>query len=188
MTPVKTFSIFGAALMLSSCAHLNFENTLQPMMGQHIQTAFDVLGYPDGVQRWGSDEVFIWTRSGSGIAVIPQVATTTQSWGATPFTINQGITRPITYGSFGPQTMYGTTTYNQFVPTQSSFVLKLIANAKTKRIRSYEFSGNLVPARDLMLRMRSYYLTVMRQEKARQAAARASVTSRPSGTTPAAVD
>lgn len=174
--------------MLSSCACLNFENTLQPMMGQHIQTAFDVLGYPDGVQRWGSDEVFIWTRSGSCFAVIPQVATTYQSWGATPFTINQGVTRPITYGTFGPQTMSCTTTYNQFVPTQSSFILKLITDAKTKRIRSYEFSGNLVPARDLMLRMRSYYLTVMRQQKAREAAARAAVTTQRSGVTPAVAD
>lgn len=142
-------------------------------MGEPIQTAFDVLGYPDGVQRWGDDEVFIWNRSGSGVAVIPQVASTYQSWGAAPFTINQGVTRPITYGTVGPQTMYGTTTYNQFVPTQSSFVLKLIANAKTKRIRSYEFSGNLVPARDLMLRMRSYYLQKMRQQKAQAAALRA---------------
>lgn len=170
MTPLIKLVVLAALVLLtSSCAHLNFENTLQPLMGQPIQTAFNVLGYPEAVQRWGSDEVFIWTRSGSGFAVIPQMATTYQSRGSTPFMVNQGMAGPPIYGTVGPQYGYSTTAYNQVVPTQSSFVLKLIADAKTQRIKNYDFAGSLIPARDLMLRARGYYLTVMRQRKAEAA-------------------
>jgi hypothetical protein len=72
--------------ILSGCATFGqMEEGLNALMGNKIETAFDVLGYPSGKQEYGSDTLYIWGRNVSGGLVLPYTATTSGYVGSTSY-------------------------------------------------------------------------------------------------------
>lgn len=131
-------------VLLSGCAAQQVEKGLQAMVGQPVQTAFNILGYPESKQSFGNDEVYVWTHQRSGGMLLPQVATTSQTYGAQTMYGNVGRT-PV-YGNISPQTVTSTTLYNQYVPMQGEFTIKIAADSKTGVIKNWQTSGNQMGA------------------------------------------
>ena len=121
MKSLLLFTLSMSALITSSCVFSGMEKGLAELKGKPIDTAINVLGYPDRQQAIGADKVYIWSRSFQGSYSVPQVASTTGYIGNTP--------------------VYGTTTYNTTQTANYSCIIKLGADSKGI-IKRWEYSGN----------------------------------------------
>jgi hypothetical protein len=108
-------------MLLSGCASTYVDTGLNDLLGKNIRTAFNVIGYPDSQQKFGSDTVYIWGHSSSSTLYVPQVNTTTGFVGGNSFAAN-------TYS-------------NSAVPINANAKIKIIADY-TGTISSYEWQGN----------------------------------------------
>ena len=135
-----TFLSTLAALLVAGCASQQVEKGLQAMVGQPIQAAFGILGYPEGKQSFGNDDVYIWSHERTGGMLMPQVATTYQTYGSQSLYGTVGRT-PV-YANVSPQTVTSSTLYNQYVPMNAQFRIKLGADAKSGIIKNWQWEGN----------------------------------------------
>ena len=117
---------------------------LAALMNKDVETAFLVIGYPDGKNEFGDKTVYYWSVNTSSAMILPQTSTT--------------------YGTVGTTPVYGTTTYNQIVPMNCNCLIKLIANEDGKLI-NWEWSGNLCGCETYINKLGRYY---DRQNKARK--------------------
>lgn len=125
------------ASLVSGCATFaQMERGLGYLMGKNEQTAFNVLGYPNGKQQFGEDTVYYWSVSSSGALILPQSSTT--------------------YGTVGTTPVYGTTTYNQVVPVNYNCQIKLISS-KDGILKSWEYNGNIGGCKNYINRLDNYY-------------------------------
>jgi hypothetical protein len=137
---LRTFFICLLPFHVGACATQSVSNGLNAMLGQPVQTAFSVLGYPDGKQTFGGDDVYVWDHSRTGGMLLPQASTTYQTYGGTSVYGTVGTT-PV-YGTMSPQTVTSTTLYNQYVPMHGEFTIKIAADSKTGTIKNWQTSGN----------------------------------------------
>lgn len=127
-------------LLVTGCASQQVEKGLQAMVGQPIQAAFGILGYPEGKQSFGNDDVYIWSHERTGGMLMPQVATTYQTYGSQSLYGTVGRT-PV-YANVSPQTVTSSTLYNQYVPMNAQFRIKLGADARSGIIKTWQWDGN----------------------------------------------
>ncbi|MCR9888042.1 hypothetical protein NB550_12200 [Vibrio parahaemolyticus] len=128
---------FLFSFTLAGCATFNqLEQGLNNMMGEHESIAFNVLGYPDSAQQFGSDTVYYWAVNKSGTVFVPQTSTT--------------------YGSVGDVSFYGKTTYNQAVPVNYSCLIKLVSDS-SGYLKSWEYDGNYGGCSNYINRVDAYY-------------------------------
>ena len=115
--------ILFSAMALSACATFsNMETGLNALIGQHINTVFARIGYPQGQMQIGNETVYAWGRSFS--VNMPQYnqANTTGRIGSTPYSATTGYT-----------------TYNN-VEYQCN--IKVIVGPD-QIVRTWEFDGNI---------------------------------------------
>jgi len=115
---------------------------LDALQGKPISTAFQVIGYPDGKQQFPGADIYIWSTSSMGGMMLPQTATT--------------VVQP-----YGGAPVYGTTTYNQYVPMNASYQIKIMAEPHTDTIRSWEGYGNEAGAVRYASPLYKYYLSTL---------------------------
>ena len=109
-------------LLLSGCATFGqLEEGLNLLVGEDIQTAYNVIGYPSGKTELGKDTVYHWSHSSSGGMLLPNVRTTT--------------------GFIGNIPVYAQTMNTQYIPVNYSCLIKLITS--NDKITSWEYNGNL---------------------------------------------
>ena len=125
-----------ALLLGSSCVSTHMDKGLAALHGKKIETAFSVLGYPDSKQEFGDDTLYVWSNSRSGGMFLPTSSTS--------------------YGYVGSTPVYGTTTYNQFVPVSYFCTIKLVTDS-TDCIKHWEWSGNMGGCQGYAERLRRYY-------------------------------
>lgn len=119
----KIFFVTAAMLALCGCSTFsNIESGLSALMGRPASEAFGVLGYPSGKQQFGSDTVYYWSISRSGMLMMPQTATTTGYVGRTP--------------------IYGATQYNTAMPVNYNCQIKLVADS-SDTLKNWEYEGNI---------------------------------------------
>jgi hypothetical protein len=120
---LKSLIAAGVPFMLSGCATWGqMDDGLQALGGKPIDEAFKVLGYPQGKQQFGSDTVYYWGSSSSGVMYVPQSTTTSGYVGNTP--------------------VYASTSYNQAVPINYNCNIQIAADS-LGTIKRWQYNGNL---------------------------------------------
>lgn len=94
---------------------------LSAMQGKDISVAFNVLGYPSGQQKIGSDNVYVWTVNHSSTIHLPQTTTA--------------------YGHVNYVPVYGSVTYNQPTTLHHYCNIRIIAGPNNV-IKTWDYSGN----------------------------------------------
>jgi hypothetical protein len=135
---MKKYLLVVVSTLVSGCTVSHMSSGLDALMGQPISKAYQVIGYPDSRQDYGSEIVDVWSTCSSGGMVLPQVANTT-------------IQNP----SLG--TSYGSTVYNTYVPTTAEYQIKIISDKKTGIIQNWEGYGNAYGAERYSRRLYEYY-------------------------------
>jgi hypothetical protein len=129
--------IFVSMCCLSGCATFGqMEKGLNALLGKNIQTAFNVLGYPNGKQVFGNDTVYFWQVNHGGSLILPQLNTT--------------------YGTIGTTPVYGTSTSTQIVPIHYNCLIKIITD-QYDIIKRWEYRGNIAGCEGYINRLNSYY-------------------------------
>lgn len=123
--------------VLVSCAHRTMKQGLPNLVGEDIETAFQVLGYPSGKQQFGDQTVYVWAIDRQQTTVVPQTSTTTGMVGDTP--------------------VYGQTTSYQAVPMNAQCTIKLAAGP-SGTIQNWEYQGNAAGCRPYANRLYEEYL------------------------------
>lgn len=97
------------------------QDGLNALNGKHINTAFDVIGYPDSQMKVDHNTVYVWGHSRSSTINMPQTSY---------------------HSGFAGNTYYsGTTRYNQPTTIHAMAQIKIIAN-NAGYIQKWETYGN----------------------------------------------
>lgn len=107
--------------LLSSCASTRVTDGLNALMGYPIETAFNVMGYPDAQMDVGSEKVYIWKTSSSSTYYTTQTS------------YNSGYV--------GNNLYSGTSTYSVPNTINSHAEIKIVAD-RTGRIINWDWYGN----------------------------------------------
>lgn len=118
---IRVPCIVMLTFLFTSCAHTYMKEGLPHLVGQDVEKAFSVLGYPEAKQKFGTKTVYIWAINEQSSMVIPQTNTTS--------------------GWVGNTYYYGQSTSYQAVPVNASCTIKLAAD-DANRIQSWEYRGN----------------------------------------------
>jgi hypothetical protein len=133
---IRATTLITYGLFLSGCATFGqMENGLQALMGQDISTAFNVIGYPQGKQQFGSDTVYYWDKNYAGTIFVPQISSTS--------------------GSIGNTSFNGYTSYTQAIPVSYACSIKLVE--RDGRLSSYEYSGNIGGCKNYIDHLNTFY-------------------------------
>ena len=104
----------------SGCVGTMVNDGMNSLIGEPIETTFQVLGYPDSKMDLNGDTLYRWSYNSSGVYFAP---TTTS-----------------TFGYVGTTPVYGTTTGSMAVPTSYSGALQVRAD-KRGIIRDWSGGG-----------------------------------------------
>jgi hypothetical protein len=140
MNGAKIISGLSVIFLVTGCATQKVEQGLSALVGQPIQQAFNTLGYPNGQQRFGNEDVYVWAHQSTGGMMLPQVATTYQNYGSQSMYGTVGQT-PV-YANLGPRNVTTSTLYNQYVPMNAQFMIKIGADSRSGIIRTWQWEGN----------------------------------------------
>jgi len=133
----KTLICLLVCFSLAGCATWGqMENGNNAIKGQFIETAFDVLGYPSGKQKVENGTVYFWSVFSTRSILIPQPVTT--------------------YGFKGTTSLFGTTSYNPYVPVLDNCLINMITY-HNGRIKTWETQGNHEECQHAIERLNKYY-------------------------------
>ena len=119
--PINILILGLIVCLLSSCASTRVTDGLNALMGYPIETAFNIMGYPDAQIDVGSEKVYIWKTSSSSTYY-----TTQTSYNS---------------GHVGNNAYSGTSTYTVPNTINSHAEIKIIADS-TGRIINWDWYGN----------------------------------------------
>lgn len=112
-----------SALLLSACA-AQLDPGLSRLVGSHIRSAFDALGYPNSQMTVDDMKIYHWHSSQRLVGMVPQTS----------------FSRGTVYSGASSANFYGTTTGSTPISTNNDCNIWIEAD-EDNIIRSYKFTG-----------------------------------------------
>lgn len=134
---VKRFLL--VTVLISGCSFYYIEKGLNALVGKDVRYAFDVLGYPNGEQEFGSETAYIWQNSRSTMFYEPRF-TTDKAPDIRSFSYRDSRFSDLTPSGY-------------WVPMQGVCVMRIIAGPDNI-VRRWDYNGDGLGCDDYVSRLK----------------------------------